>query len=60
MCADYRNECMANLPLNIKNKISLPEISREYALHEIATITSAGPAILGLKHKGESGNWEGC
>ncbi|MGC6448106.1 MAG: formylmethanofuran dehydrogenase subunit A [Rubripirellula sp.] len=56
MCADYRNECMANLPLNIKNKISLPEISREYTLYEIATITSAGPArSLGLKHKGNLG-----
>ncbi|MDA8696883.1 formylmethanofuran dehydrogenase subunit A [Rhodopirellula sp.] len=56
MCADYRNECMASLPANIKNKISLPEISREYNLYEIATITSAGPArALGLSHKGNLG-----
>ena len=40
---------MANLPLNIKNKISLPEISREYTLYEIATILPAGPAILGFE-----------
>ena len=56
MCADYRNECMANLPPNIKNKISLPEIDREYTLYEIATITSAGPSrALGLPHKGNLG-----
>ena len=35
---------MASLPTNIKNRITLPEIDREYTLYEIATIMSAGPA----------------
>jgi formylmethanofuran dehydrogenase subunit A len=56
MNADFRKECMASLPPNIKNKITLPEIDREYTLYEIATITSAGPArALGLGHKGNLG-----
>jgi formylmethanofuran dehydrogenase subunit A len=56
MCADFRQECMLSLPPNIKNRITLPEIDREYTLYEIATITSAGPArALGLKHKGNLG-----
>ena len=29
MCADYRKECMAQLPPEIKNRITLPEIDRE-------------------------------
>ena len=54
MCADFRNECMKSLPTRIKKRITLPEITREYTLYEIATIISAGPArALGLKHKGD-------
>ena len=44
MSADFRKDCMATLPPNIKNRITLPEIDREYTLYEIATIMSAGPA----------------
>ena len=56
MSADFRNECMKSLPARIKNRITLPEIDREYTLYEIATITSAGPAqALGLSQKGSLG-----
>lgn len=53
MSADFRNDCMKSLPAKIKNRIKLPELTREYTLYEIATITSAGPArALGLEKKG--------
>jgi formylmethanofuran dehydrogenase subunit A len=56
MSADFRNECMAKLPAKIKSRITLPEITREYTLYEIATIMSAGPArALGLLQKGNLG-----
>lgn len=56
MCADFRNECMSKLPANIKSRITLPELDREYTLYEVATLTSAGPAkALGLKNKGNLG-----
>ena len=56
MSADFRKECMASLPANIKNRITLPEIDREYTLYELATIISAGPArALGLNQKGNLG-----
>lgn len=56
MSADFRKECMKPLPKAIKNRITLPEIDREYTLYEIATIMSAGPArALGLKQKGNLG-----
>lgn len=56
MSADFRKECMASLPANIKNRITLPEIDREYTLYELATIISAGPArALGLTQKGNLG-----
>jgi formylmethanofuran dehydrogenase subunit A len=56
MCADFRKECMTGLPPEIMNRITLPEINREYTLYEIATIMSAGPArALGLHQKGNLG-----
>ncbi|MCA9085322.1 MAG: formylmethanofuran dehydrogenase subunit A [Planctomycetaceae bacterium] len=56
MCADFRKECVAKLPDKIKDRISLPEIDREYTLYEIATAMSAGPArALGLHRKGNLG-----
>lgn len=56
MSADFRKECMAKLPAKIMQRITLPEITRQYTLFEIATIMSAGPArALGLKHKGNLG-----
>ena len=56
MCADFRNECTAQLTSKVKSRITLPEITREYSLYEIATIMSAGPArALGLPKKGNLG-----
>ena len=59
MSRDFRDECIKKLPSNIKNKIVLPEIAREYTLMDVATSMSAGPArALGLKQKGNLGT--GC
>ncbi len=56
MSADFRKEQMARCPAKILHRITLPEITREYTLYEIATIMSAGPARgLGLKQKGNLG-----
>ncbi|HUG68146.1 MAG TPA: formylmethanofuran dehydrogenase subunit A [Pirellulaceae bacterium] len=56
MCADFRQECLKKLPDNIKQRITLPELTREYTLYEIATSMSAGPArALGLHQKGNLG-----
>ena len=56
MSADFRRECMRDLPDQIKSRIMLPEIDREYTLYEVATLISAGPArALGLSHKGNLG-----
>jgi formylmethanofuran dehydrogenase subunit A len=56
MCADFRQECIEQLPAKSRRRITLPEIDREYTLYEIATAMSAGPArSLGLAHKGNLG-----
>ncbi|MBX9788921.1 MAG: formylmethanofuran dehydrogenase subunit A [Pirellulales bacterium] len=56
MCADARQEQMEKLSARVKNRITLPEIDREYTLYEIATAMSAGPArALGLPQKGNLG-----
>jgi formylmethanofuran dehydrogenase subunit A len=56
MCADFRTECLKKLPDKIKGHITLPELTREYTLYEIATSMSAGPArALGLHQKGNLG-----
>lgn len=56
MCADFRTECLKKLPDKIKERITLPELTREYTLYEIATSMSAGPArALGLHQKGNLG-----
>jgi formylmethanofuran dehydrogenase subunit A len=56
MCADFRTECLKKLPDKMKQRITLPEITREYTLYEIATSMSAGPArALGLHSKGNLG-----
>jgi formylmethanofuran dehydrogenase subunit A len=53
MRADIRKEALKKLPAAIKGKITLPEITREYTLFEVATAMSAGPArALGLPQKG--------
>jgi formylmethanofuran dehydrogenase subunit A len=56
MCADFRRECIAKLSPQALQRITLPELDREYTLYEIATIISAGPArALGLSQKGHLG-----
>jgi len=56
MSADYRREVIKTLPPDVVNRCVLPELTREYTLHEIAIITRAGPAkILGLQQKGHLG-----
>jgi formylmethanofuran dehydrogenase subunit A len=56
MCADFRRECLEQLPAKSRRRITLPEIDREYTLYEIATAMSAGPArSLGLARKGSLG-----
>jgi len=53
MSNDFRQDCMKKLSPLARERITLPDIDREYTLYEIATITSAGPArALGLKSKG--------
>ncbi len=54
--ADFRAECLQQLPDRIKKHITLPEIDREYTLSDIAISMSAGPArALGLRQKGNLG-----
>jgi len=53
MDADFRKEQLKKLPAKALSRITLPELTREYTLFEIAIITSAGPArALGLPNKG--------
>ncbi len=56
MNADFRRECIAELPPKALSRIVLADIDREYTLSEIAIITSAGPArALGMPTKGHLG-----
>ncbi len=56
MDADYRQECVKQLPAQALNRIVLADLDREYTLFEIAIITSAGPArALGMPDKGHLG-----
>ncbi len=56
MNADFRRECISQLPDKARQRIHLAEIDREYTLSEMAIITSAGPArALGLASKGQLG-----
>jgi len=56
MSRDYRREVLKRLPESLRDRCSLPDLTREYTLNEIAIITRAGPArILGLTHKGHLG-----
>ena len=56
MSRDYRREMLKRLPETVKERCTLPELTREYTLNEIAIITRAGPArMLGLSHKGHLG-----
>lgn len=56
MSRDYRREVLKRLPEKLLGRCVLPDLDREYSLHEIAIITRAGPArMLGLTHKGHLG-----
>jgi formylmethanofuran dehydrogenase subunit A len=51
--SDLRAEWLADLPPEAMAVTTLPSISREYSLVEIATMTRAAPAqLLGLKDRG--------
>ena len=56
MNRDFRAEQMSRCPANILSRVTLPEITREYSLYEIAIVMSAGPArALGIPRKGSLG-----
>ena len=51
-----RADVLATLPEGIRSRCTLPDLTREYTLNEIAIITRAAPARqLGLKNKGHLG-----
>jgi formylmethanofuran dehydrogenase subunit A len=51
-----REAFLKRLPESIRNRCTLPDLTREYTLNEIAIITRAAPArMLGLTHKGHLG-----
>jgi len=56
MSRDLRAEWIARLPPEALAVTTLPSITREYTLHEIATMTRAAPAkLLGFKDRGHLG-----
>jgi formylmethanofuran dehydrogenase subunit A len=56
MSRDLRDQWMATLPPDAMAVTTLPSISREYSLVEIATMTRAAPArLLGLGDRGHLG-----
>ena len=56
MSRDYRREVLKRLPAKLAERCTLPDLTREYTLSEIAIVTRAGPArMLGLSHKGHLG-----
>lgn len=56
MDVEFRRSEVKKLPQEALNRISLPEIDRQYSISEMVIVTSAGPArALGLKHKGHLG-----
>ncbi len=56
MDRDLRAQWMATLPKEAMEVTTLPSITREYTLNEIATMTRAAPArLLGLKDRGHLG-----
>lgn len=53
MDAGYRHSCMARLNQEALALTLLPELKREFSLHEIAVMTRAAPArLLGLADRG--------
>jgi len=56
MSRDARAEAIARLPQDTVAMTTLPSITREYSLNEIAIMTRAAPAkLLGLKDRGHLG-----
>ena len=56
MSNNYRHEVLKKLPPKVRERCSLPDITREYTLGEIAIVTRPSPArMLGLKDKGHLG-----
>ncbi len=56
MSRDLRAQWIARLPVDAMAVTTLPSISREYSLVEIATMTRAAPArLLGLRDRGHLG-----
>jgi formylmethanofuran dehydrogenase subunit A len=56
MSRDLRAQWIARLPADAMAVTTLPSITREYTLPEIATMTRAAPArLLGLKDRGHLG-----
>jgi formylmethanofuran dehydrogenase subunit A len=56
MSRDLRAQWMARLPAAAMAVTTLPSITREYSLVEIATMTRAAPArLLGLRDRGHLG-----
>jgi formylmethanofuran dehydrogenase subunit A len=52
----YRQDVLKTVHPAVRQRSLLADLTREYTLGEIATITRAGPArILGLTHKGHLG-----
>jgi formylmethanofuran dehydrogenase subunit A len=56
MDSSARREALAMMPADLADRCNLRDLSREYTLSEIATITRAAPArMLGLDAKGHLG-----
>ncbi len=56
MSRDRRREVLERLPAKVRERCTLPDLTREYTLGEIAIVTRAGPArMLGLTNKGHLG-----
>jgi formylmethanofuran dehydrogenase subunit A len=56
MDRDYRTEVFEGIHKKVQERALLPELDREYSLHEIAIMTRAGTArALGLEQKGHLG-----
>jgi len=56
MDKSFRDEQLAKLHPDAQVASALPQLTREFSLYEIATITRAGPArLLGLKDRGHLG-----
>jgi formylmethanofuran dehydrogenase subunit A len=56
MSRELRQEFLSRLPVAVRERSVLSDLTREYTLEEIAIITRAAPArMLGLTHKGHLG-----